>query len=112
MIETSKAHELDIVELSEDLPNYNLKRCERGTVVEVFDMPEEAYMLEFVSPSGAESRFADWVRPEQIIHVTSLVNEILGKGIALLNDGKIGEAERLLEEAVKILPECKAEIRT
>ena len=46
MIEIQKAHELDIVELTEDLPEFDLRRGERGTVVEVFDHPEEAYVLE------------------------------------------------------------------
>ncbi|HEX8422609.1 MAG TPA: DUF4926 domain-containing protein [Pyrinomonadaceae bacterium] len=66
MLDTKKAHELDIVELTEDLPEYGLRRGARGTVVEVFDEPEEAYMLEFVDDSGTSSKFADWVRPNQI----------------------------------------------
>jgi hypothetical protein len=66
MLETKKAHELDIVELTEDLPEYGLQRGARGTVVEVFDEPEEAYMLEFVDDSGTSSKFADWVKPHQI----------------------------------------------
>jgi hypothetical protein len=66
MLDTKKAHELDIVELTEDLPEYGLQRGARGTVVEVFDEPEEAYMLEFVDASGTSSKLADWVRPNQI----------------------------------------------
>ena len=66
MIETKKAHELDIVELTEDLPEFGLRQGERGTVVEVFDDPEEAYMLEFVDESGASSRLAYGVKPNQI----------------------------------------------
>jgi Domain of unknown function (DUF4926) len=66
MLETKKAHLLDIVELKEDLPEYSVRRGERGTVVEVFDTPEEAYILEFVDESGASSRLAYWVRPHQI----------------------------------------------
>ena len=46
MIETERrAHELDIVELTEDLPEFGLRRGERGTAVEAFDHPEEAYVL-------------------------------------------------------------------
>jgi hypothetical protein len=70
MIETKKAHELDIVELTEDLPEFGLRRGEQGTVVEAFDKPEEAYMLEFVDDSGASSRLAYGVKPEQIKNIS------------------------------------------
>jgi hypothetical protein len=66
MLETKKAHLLDIVELAEDLPEYDVKRGERGAVVEVFDSPEEAYIVEFVDESGTSSRLAYWVKPHQI----------------------------------------------
>ncbi len=66
MLETKKAHLLDIIEVTEDLPEFGVKRGERGTVVEVFDKPDEAYILEFVDKSGTSSRFAYWVKPHQI----------------------------------------------
>jgi hypothetical protein len=66
MLETRKAQELDIVELTEDLPEYGLKKGESGVVVVVFDKPDEAYMLEFVDESGTSSRFAYAVKPNQI----------------------------------------------
>ena len=66
MLETKKAHLLDIVELTEDLPEFSVERGERGVVVEVFDTPEEAYILEFVDNSGTSSRLAYWVKPHQI----------------------------------------------
>jgi hypothetical protein len=66
MLETKKAHLLDIVELAEDLPEYGVKRGEHGAVVEVFDSPEEAYIVEFVDESGTSSRLAYWVKPHQI----------------------------------------------
>ena len=65
MLATRKAQELDVVELTEDLPEYDLKRGERGAVVAAFDEPDEAYDLEFVDESG-ESRFAYAVKPGQI----------------------------------------------
>ena len=111
MIETRKAHELDIVELTEDLPEYGLKRGERGTVVEVFDDPEEAYMLEFVDSSGTRSDFADWVKPYQIINLTSLAREAFEEGIHLFNNGKLGEAEKSLKRAIDLSPQFKAAIR-
>jgi hypothetical protein len=66
MLETKKAHLLDIVELTEDLPEFGVRRGERGAVVEVLDDPEEAYILEFVDKSGTSSRLAYWVKPHQI----------------------------------------------
>src|SRR5947209_9919973 len=74
MIEIQKAHELDIVELTEDLPEFGLRRGERGTVVEAFDYPEEAYVLEFVGESDASSKLAYGVRPDQIINVAPYVD--------------------------------------
>jgi hypothetical protein len=69
VIEVRKAHELDVVELTEDLPEYGLRRGAQGTVVEAFDQPEEAYMIEFLEDSGETSKIADWVRPSQIKNV-------------------------------------------
>lgn len=69
MIETKKAHELDVVELTEDLPEFDLRRGEQGTVVEVFESPEEAYIIEFLYEEGASSKLAYGVRPGQIIMV-------------------------------------------
>jgi Domain of unknown function (DUF4926) len=66
MLKTTKAKLLDIVELTEDLPEYGVKRGEQGAVVEVFDEPEEAYILEFADPSGKSLRLAYWVKPNQI----------------------------------------------
>lgn len=76
MISTTKAHELDVVELLEDLPEYELKRGERGVVVEVFCDPAEAYMLEFVDEDGGESKFADYVKPDQIMTVLASPSDI------------------------------------
>jgi hypothetical protein len=66
MIELRKAHELDVIELTEDLPEYGLRRGARGTVVEVFEKPEEGYMVEFLEKDGEISKIADWVKPDQI----------------------------------------------
>ncbi|MGA9996836.1 MAG: DUF4926 domain-containing protein [Pyrinomonadaceae bacterium] len=75
MIEVKKAHELDIVELTEDLPEYGLCRGAQGTVVEVFDKPEEAYMIEFLENEGAISKIADWVKPDQIKNISVTLRE-------------------------------------
>ncbi|HET9530878.1 MAG TPA: DUF4926 domain-containing protein [Blastocatellia bacterium] len=70
MIQTRKAQLLDLVELLEDLPEHGVKKGDRGAVVEVFDHPEEAYMIEFVDETGTSPRIADWVKPEQIRNVS------------------------------------------
>lgn len=75
MISTTKAHELDVVELLEDLPEYGLKRGEQGVVVEVFCEPAEAYMLEFVDEDSGESKFADYVKPDQLMTVLASPSE-------------------------------------
>ena len=60
-----KAKELDVVRLTESLPEHGLSKGERGTIVEVFSDPEEAYMIEFQPESADNSKFADWVLPTQ-----------------------------------------------
>lgn len=104
MIETRKAHELDIVELTEDLPQYGLKRGERGAVVEVFDEPEEAYMLEFVDESGSESKIADWVRPEQIRNINAEVKALIDSGFDWIRRHNSYEAEKAFCQAVSLRP--------
>ncbi len=73
MIEVTKAHELDVVELTEDLPEYGLPRGARGTVLLVFSRPEEAYMIEFLEDEGEVSKIAYWVKPGQIKNVEPFV---------------------------------------
>ena len=104
MIETKKAHELDIVELTEDLPEFGLRRGERGTVVESFDNPEEAYMLEFVDKSGMSSRFAYGVKPDQIKNIDVIAKEFYTEGMKALSNGKFVEALRNLRKAVDLIP--------
>jgi hypothetical protein len=61
-----KAKELDVVKLTEDLPQYGLCMGEQGTIVEVFSDPEEAYMIEFQQNLSGNSIIADWVLPTQL----------------------------------------------
>lgn len=67
---TRKANLLDVVEVAEDITEYGVKCGEQGVVVEVFDEPDEGYVLEFIDPTGTSSRLAYWVKPEQIKRVT------------------------------------------
>ena len=66
MLETKKFEELQLVELLEDLPEYDLAKGEIGVIVEAFETPGKAYDLEFVAESGRSSKFAYSVKPEQI----------------------------------------------
>jgi hypothetical protein len=75
MIDTPKARELDVVELTEDLPEYGLFKGARGTVVETFSGPEEAYMIEFLG-AGGESQIADWVLPAQFLNLNSITKPL------------------------------------
>lgn len=100
----SKANELDVVELLEDLPAYDLQKGQRGTVVEVFDNPEESYMVEFIDESGTESKIADWVLPHQISNIDLQAKKIFEQGVALSQQGKLSEASRLFRGAIKLKP--------
>ncbi len=104
MIEIKKAHELDIVELTEDLPEFGLRRGETGTVVETFDNPEEAYMLEFVDESGESSRLAYGVKPNQIKNIDTIAKEFYQKGMEALNEGNFVESLHNLRKAVNLIP--------
>jgi hypothetical protein len=79
MLTTRKVQELDVVELTEDLPEFGLKKGERGTVVVAFSNPDEAYDLEFVDESGTSSRFAYSVKPNQIRSADETAKEALNK---------------------------------
>lgn len=104
MIETERrAHELDIVELTENLPEFGLHRGERGTVVEAFDDPE-AYILEFVDESGSQSKIAYGVRPAQISNIDSIAREYYRKGMSALNNGNFTESLRDLRQAIELIP--------
>jgi tetratricopeptide (TPR) repeat protein len=103
MLATRKAQELDVVELTEDLPEYDLKRGERGAVVAAFDEPSETYDLEFVDESGG-SRFAYSVKPEQIATIESLAKEAFEQGTRLQQQGKEPAAERQFSRAILLDP--------
>ena len=104
MIETKKAHELDVVELTEDLPEFGLHRGERGTVVEAFDNPEEAYVIEFVNESGASSRLAYGIKPDQIENINVLAKDFYKRGMEALDAGDFVEALCNLRKAVNLIP--------
>lgn len=104
MIETKKAHELDIVELTEDLDEFGLRRGERATVVEAFDYPEEAYVLEFVNDSGSNSRLAYGVKPDKLININAIAKEHYLRGMSALEAGDYVSATRELKQAIELIP--------
>src|SRR6266478_6111984 len=105
MIETQKrAHELDLVELTEDLPEFGMLRGERGTVIEVFTAPEEAYILEFVDQTDGSGRLAYGVKPEQIKNIDLIAKEFYVKGMKALEKGELVESLSNLRKAVKLIP--------
>jgi tetratricopeptide (TPR) repeat protein len=104
MIETKKAHELDIVELTVDLPEFGLCRGEHGTVLEVFETPEEAYVLEFIDKSGAISKLAYGVKPDQIKNISAIASDFYKRGMEALNQGNFVESLRNLRKAVNLIP--------
>jgi tetratricopeptide (TPR) repeat protein len=103
MLVTRKAQELDVVELTEDLPEFGLKRGDRGAVVAAFGEPDEAYDLEFVDESG-QSRFAYSIKPNHILNVEAVAKETYEKGVESLKSGASFEGRRKLREAIRMSP--------
>jgi RNA polymerase sigma factor (sigma-70 family) len=100
MLTTRKAQELDVVELTEDLPEFGLKKGERGAVVVAFEDPNEAYDLEFVDKSG-KPRFAYAVKPEQIKMVWEAGKELFRREVELHGAEKNPDADNSHVEATQ-----------
>lgn len=64
-----KAFEGDVVELSTDIPTFNVKRGQRGIVITAFDEPE-AYDLELENESGDFLGFAYSIKPDQFSNLS------------------------------------------
>jgi hypothetical protein len=60
---------LQVVELMDDFPSKGVARGMRGTIVENFDYPSEAYDIEIVSDAGMTEILLSSVRPNQIRRV-------------------------------------------
>jgi tetratricopeptide (TPR) repeat protein len=110
VLDTKKHQELELVELMEDMPEYDLKKGDIGVVVEVFDKPDEAYDLEFVDESGMSSRFAYSVKPSQVRSAEETAKEALERGIALHNNGRGVEAEKEFRRATELKPSLTGEL--
>jgi len=108
---------LDVVAMSEDIPEHGLRRGEVGTVVERWK--DGAYEVEFSDDTGEAYAFAA-VNAEQIIKLhfnkferpksSPLNNEtkqILNRAFTLLNEGNEVEAEILFRSAFEMNPLSK-----
>lgn len=102
-----KAQELEVVEVAEDLPEYGVKKGERGVVTTTFSEPDEAYDLEFVDESG-QSTFAYSVKPHQITGGDEIAERMFGEGLALWEKRNVTEAEQRLKEAIRLRPNYAA----
>ncbi|MBM3236906.1 DUF4926 domain-containing protein [Candidatus Poribacteria bacterium] len=56
---------LSVVELLEDVDK-EVKKGEIGTIVEIFDNPDEAYEVEFVNSHGEQTLITYTLKPEQL----------------------------------------------
>ena len=95
MTDTPKFRELELVELVEDLPEYQVSKGELGVAVEVFDSPTEAHDIEFVDDSGRTSRFAYSVRPDQLRRVEEKTKPEIYEVVEVAEDvAKFGDSAR------------------
>lgn len=99
-----KAAVLDTVELVEDLPEFNLRRGERGVVLDAYSKPDEAYDLEFVDNNGRTSRLAFSVSPNQLINIDLKARELYERGMRLQREGDLVEATRAFRRAIDLRP--------
>ena len=93
-----------MVEVAEDLPEYGVKKGERGVVTTTFSDPDEAYDLEFVDESDASSRVAYSEKGYQIRTEEDVAQEAFAQGVALINDGEPSKAEKEFQRAIDLRP--------
>lgn len=96
-----KASEGDIVALLESLPNATFVKGQRGTVVNAFLEPREAYDLEMVDETGNILGFAYSVKPEQF---TNLSLDAFLRAMESAERGNFVTAEKDLKLAVDLRP--------
>lgn len=101
------AREGDIVELTEDQPKYNLTRGQRAVVITEFEEPGEAYDLAVEDKDGELIGFAYSIKANQINNITC---EAFEGGMKSIEEGNLTEAERQLEEAVRLAPKYRGVI--
>ncbi len=76
-------------------------------MLESFETPEEAYLLELVDESGTSSRIADWVKPTQFATPQELASGEFEQGLNLYEAGDLAGAERKFQKAFSLEPGYK-----
>lgn len=97
-----KAFEGDVVELSTDIPTFNVKRGQRGVVITTFDKPSEAYDLELTDQGGRSVGFAYSITPDQF---TNLSRNAFVRAMEAVERADLVTAERELGEATDLRPD-------
>src|SRR5438874_2316416 len=103
-LSTKKAHEGDVVELLEDLPEYGLHQGQRGVVITTFEEPQEAYDLEMQGENGAFLGFAYSVKPNQFANIS---DSLIEQGLTFVLEGNEIEAENKFRLAAALNPKSK-----
>src|SRR5436853_2923716 len=101
MTPTKKTLEGDVIELLEDLPKFGLFKGQRGVIISKFDEPSEAYDIAIEDDDGEFVGFAYSVKSNQFTNIALASFE---KGINLLNQGNLEEAEAPFREAIDLKP--------
>jgi len=57
--------ELECIKIKKDYLDYKIKKGDMGTVLECFQKPEEAYLVEFADSSG-ESICTEFFKPDEL----------------------------------------------
>lgn len=97
-----RAFEGDVVELSVDVPKYNLRRGQRGVVITTFDEPSEAYDLELANESGDLLGFAYSIKPDQF---TNLSRSAFVRAMKAVEGADLATAEKELNVATDLRPD-------
>jgi tetratricopeptide (TPR) repeat protein len=96
-----KAFEGDVVELSVDIPTFNVKRGQRGIVITGFDEPE-AYDLELENDSGDFMGFAYSIKPDQF---QNLSRSAFVRAMEAVERADLATAEKELKVATDLRPD-------
>ncbi len=97
-----KAFEGDVVELAADIPNFNVKRGQRGVVITTFDEPSEAYDLELANEAGDFIGFAYSIKPDQF---ENLSRSAFVRAMKAVERSDLVTAEKELRAATDLRPD-------
>jgi tetratricopeptide (TPR) repeat protein len=96
-----KAFEGDVVQLSADIPSFNVERGQRGIIITAFDEPE-AYDLEMENESGDFIGFAYSIKPDQF---TNLSRNAFVRAMEAVEKADLVTAETELRAATDLRPD-------